>query len=36
MSNELSVEVTINDRGPYVDGRVIDVSKSGSRKTGVY
>ncbi len=34
LSNELSVEVTINDRGPYVDGRVIDVSKSAAEKLG--
>src|SRR5215469_6752739 len=26
--NGKSVEVKINDRGPYVDGRVIDLSKS--------
>ena len=27
-SNEKSVEVKINDRGPYVEGRIIDLSKS--------
>lgn len=28
LSNELTVEVRINDRGPFVEGRVIDLSKS--------
>lgn len=30
--NGKQVEVTINDRGPYVDGRVIDLSKGAARK----
>jgi rare lipoprotein A len=34
LANEQSVEVTINDRGPYVDGRIIDVSKSAAEKLG--
>ncbi|MDL4864507.1 RlpA-like double-psi beta-barrel domain-containing protein, partial [Halomonas elongata] len=29
------VEVMINDRGPYVDGRVIDLSKSAARELGM-
>ena len=33
-SNNLSVEVVINDRGPYVDGRIIDLSKSAAEKLG--
>lgn len=32
LSNSKSVEVAINDRGPYVDGRVIDLSKSAAEK----
>jgi rare lipoprotein A len=31
-SNKKSVEVTINDRGPWVDNRVIDLSKSAAEK----
>ena len=34
VANNLSVEVVINDRGPYVDGRVIDLSKSAAEKLG--
>lgn len=33
-TNNQSVEVVINDRGPYVDGRVIDLSKSAAEKLG--
>ncbi len=33
--NGKSVEVTVNDRGPYVDGRVIDLSKTAARKIGI-
>ncbi|WP_410000350.1 septal ring lytic transglycosylase RlpA family protein [Halomonas sp. I1] len=29
------VEVLINDRGPYVDGRVIDLSKRAARELGM-
>ena len=32
LSNKESVEVTINDRGPYVEGRVIDLSKAAAEK----
>jgi rare lipoprotein A len=32
LKNELSVEVVINDRGPYVEGRIIDLSKSAAEK----
>lgn len=30
-----SVEVTITDRGPYTDGRVIDLSKAAAKKLGM-
>lgn len=33
-ANNQSVEVIINDRGPYVDGRIIDVSKSAAEALG--
>lgn len=32
LANNKSVDVVINDRGPYVDGRVIDLSKSAAQK----
>lgn len=31
-ANNQTVDVVINDRGPYVDGRVIDLSKSAAEK----
>lgn len=34
LANNETVEVVINDRGPYVDGRVIDLSKSAAEKLG--
>lgn len=34
LANSQSVEVVINDRGPYVDGRIIDLSKSAAEKLG--
>src|SRR5690606_35076365 len=34
IANNQSVEVTINDRGPYVENRVIDLSKSAAEKLG--
>jgi rare lipoprotein A len=34
VANGQSVEVIINDRGPYVDGRIIDLSKSAAEKLG--
>lgn len=34
LSNNKTVEVTINDRGPYVDDRIIDLSKSAAEKLG--
>ena len=32
LSNNKSVVVVINDRGPFVKGRIIDLSKSGAKK----
>src|SRR5690606_17296186 len=34
LANNESVEVVINDRGPWVEGRVIDVSQSAAEKLG--
>lgn len=34
LANNKEVEVTINDRGPYVDGRIIDLSKSAAEALG--
>jgi rare lipoprotein A len=31
-ANKKTVEVMVNDRGPYVDGRIIDLSKSAAEK----
>src|SRR5690606_24032857 len=32
--NDKSVEVVINDRGPWVEGRIIDVSRSAAEALG--
>src|SRR6187549_2269273 len=34
VANNESVEVTINDRGPYVEDRIIDLSKAAAEKLG--
>jgi rare lipoprotein A len=34
LSNNETVEVVINDRGPYVENRVIDLSKAAAEKLG--
>ncbi|GAB2944468.1 septal ring lytic transglycosylase RlpA family protein [Hymenobacter coalescens] len=34
-ANGRSVKVTVNDRGPHVKGRIIDLSKKAARKIGV-
>jgi rare lipoprotein A len=34
LANNQTVEVVINDRGPYVDGRIIDVSRSAAEQLG--
>jgi rare lipoprotein A len=35
LANGRSVEVTVNDRGPYVKGRVIDLSARAARELGL-
>lgn len=32
LANDKTVEVTINDRGPYVEGRIIDLSRSAAEQ----
>lgn len=34
LANNQTVEVTINDRGPYVENRIVDLSKSAAEKLG--
>jgi rare lipoprotein A len=34
LGNDKSVEIVINDRGPYVDSRIIDLSKSAAEELG--
>ena len=34
--NGKSIEVRINDRGPYVAGRIIDLTPEGARQLGFY
>lgn len=34
VANQKQVEVVINDRGPYVDGRIIDLSRSAAEALG--
>ena len=34
LGNNQSVEVIINDRGPYVENRIVDLSKSAAEKLG--
>ena len=35
LENRRSVTVRVNDRGPFVDGRVIDLSLSAARALGI-
>ena len=35
ISNGKTVKVTINDRGPFVQGRTIDLSKKAAKKIGM-
>ncbi len=35
LRNRKTVEVEITDRGPFVDGRVIDVSEAAAKKMGI-
>ena len=30
-----AIQVTINDRGPYVRGRIIDLSRAAARQLGI-
>ena len=30
------LKVRVNDRGPFVSGRIIDLSKGAARKLGIY
>jgi len=34
LANKQTVEVTINDRGPYVEGRIIDLSRAAAEQLG--
>jgi rare lipoprotein A len=35
LKNNLSVTVKINDRGPFVEGRLIDLSQAAAKKIGI-
>lgn len=35
LENGNSVEVTINDRGPFVAGRIIDLSRAAAAEIGI-
>jgi len=35
VENQRSVDVTVNDRGPYVPGRIADLSLAAARKLGM-
>ncbi len=35
LKNNMSVIVTITDRGPYIRGRSIDLSKAAAKKIGI-
>lgn len=35
LDNGRSVKVRVNDRGPYVDGRIIDLSRAAARALGM-
>lgn len=36
LRNDLSISVRINDRGPFVNNRIIDLSEAGARRIGSY
>jgi rare lipoprotein A len=36
LKNNLSVTVRVNDRGPYVRGRIVDLSEAAARRIGSY
>jgi rare lipoprotein A len=35
LDNGRSVTLTVNDRGPFVEGRIVDVSRRGARELGM-
>ncbi len=35
LENQRSVEVVVNDRGPYVAGRIADLSEAAARRLGM-
>lgn len=35
ISNNKSITIRINDRGPFVKGRIIDLSYAGAKKIGM-
>ena len=35
LTNGRSVDVRINDRGPYITGRIIDLSRAAANKIGM-
>ncbi|NVJ06617.1 septal ring lytic transglycosylase RlpA family protein [Myxococcus sp. AM001] len=35
MENGRAVKVRVNDRGPFIDGRIVDLSKGAARKLGM-
>lgn len=35
LENQRSVEVVVNDRGPYVTGRIADLSEAAARRIGM-
>jgi hypothetical protein len=36
LEDNKSVDVTINDRGPFVEGRIIDLTVQGAKELGIY
>ncbi|CAN5627983.1 hypothetical protein BH10BAC2_BH10BAC2_13640 [soil metagenome] len=36
LANGKTVKVTINDRGPFVEGRIIDLSKKAAKKIALF
>ena len=36
LKNRRSIILRVNDRGPFVDGRIIDLSAGAARKLGFY
>jgi rare lipoprotein A len=35
LENQRSVEVVVNDRGPFVSGRIADLSEAAARRLGM-